>query len=132
MSDFKRLKVWQKAQALTLSARSAAAMIRGADNQSLRNQLIRAAESIPTNIVEGSVQQSRKQFTRFAQIAIASSSELEYHLITARDRGLIRKGTSVTLIDQTIEVRKMLYGLVRYLQSPSGNTATRTDDRTRN
>jgi four helix bundle protein len=96
-------------------------MIRGADNQSLRNQLIRAAESIPTNIVEGSVQQSRKQFARFAQIAIASSSELEYHLITARDRGLIRKGTSVTLIDQTIEVRKMLYGLVRYLQTPTDN-----------
>src|SRR5215203_3144880 len=116
MSDFKNLKVWQKAQTLMLDARAAATSIRGADNRPLRGQLIRAAESIPTNIVEGSVQQSRKQFARFALISIASSSELEHHIITARDLKLIRKATSATLLDQTIEVRKMLYGLIRYLQ----------------
>ena len=118
MSDFKKLRVWQKAQTLMLDARAATSGIRGADDRSLRSQLIRAAESIPTNVVEGSIQQSRKQFARFALISIASSSELEHHIITARDLNLIRKSTAVTLLDQTIEVRKMLYGLIRYLQQP--------------
>jgi four helix bundle protein len=55
VSDFKRLKVWRKAHSLALSVRRVARNIRGADNASLRNQLIRAAMSIPTNIVEGEI-----------------------------------------------------------------------------
>jgi hypothetical protein len=44
-------------------------------------------------------------------------SELEYHLLAARDLGAIRASDSLTLISQVIEVRKMLYGLLRYLAS---------------
>ena len=118
MSDFKKLKVWSKAQTLMLGVRKVASRVRGSDNISLRSQLVRTADSIPTNIVEGSVQDSRKQYARFIRIAIGSSGELEQHLTTARDLGLIPVRTAITLIDQTIEVRKMLYGLLRYLKTP--------------
>ena len=47
-----------------------------------------------------------------------SGFELEYHLIAARDIGAISEGDSEIVICQVIEVRKMLYGLLRKLGHP--------------
>ena len=111
MSDFRKLKVWEKSHSLALNAISVAKKIRGSDNAALRLQIVRAAESIPTNIVEGSGQESAKEFGRFLSIAIKSSSELEYHLILASDLHLITRNDFSSLTDQTIQVRRMLYVL---------------------
>lgn len=67
--------------------------------------------SIPANIVEGRSQNSQKEFTRFLRIAINSSAELEYHLITSIDLGLITRNAFASLENQNVEVRKMLHGL---------------------
>jgi four helix bundle protein len=85
MQDFKKLQVWQKAHSLTLGVDRASKRIRGSQYASLRNQIFRAAASIPANIAEGRRQKSQKDFGRFLSIALNSSSELEYHLILARD-----------------------------------------------
>jgi len=111
MSDFKKLEVWRKAHSLALSVRRVATTIRGADNASFRSQLIRAAMSIPTNIVEGTGQKTGKEFARFIGIALNSASELEYHLMMARDDRLIELSEVESLSSRTIEVRKMLHGL---------------------
>jgi four helix bundle protein len=111
VSDFKKLKVWRKAHALALSVRRVATRIRGADNASFRNQIIRAAMSIPTNIVEGTGQKTGKEFARFIGFALNSASELEYHLIMGRDARLIEVGEFEALLSRTIEVQKMLHGL---------------------
>jgi four helix bundle protein len=101
----------RKAHALALNVHRIVSRIRGAENAGLRNQLLRAGMSVPTNIVEGTGQKSGKEFGRFLDIALKSTSELEYHLITARDIGAIRLNEFESLSAQTIEVRKMLYGL---------------------
>ena len=75
--------------------------------------------SVPTNIVEGCGQHSTPEFARFLRIALNSTTELEYHLIAARDLEAIRERDSLTLINQVTEVRKMLYGLLRYLSARS-------------
>ncbi|MEP6549567.1 MAG: four helix bundle protein [Gemmatimonadales bacterium] len=112
MSDFKKLKVWRKGHALALNVRRVAVRIRGADNAPLRAQMLRAAMSIPTNVVEGAGQRSGKEFARFLGIALNSASELEYHLIVARDYQAISLSDFASLSDQTVEVRKMLHGLL--------------------
>jgi four helix bundle protein len=111
VSDFKRLKVWRKAHALALDVHRIATRIRGSDNASLRNQMIRAAMSIPTNIVEGTGQKSGKEFARFIGFALNSASELESHLMFARDLQLIGANDFESLASRTVEVRKMLHGL---------------------
>ena len=111
MSDFKRLKVWRKGHALALNVHRVATRIRGSDHASLRSQIIRAAMSIPTNIVEGTGQRSGREFGRFISIALKSTSELEYHLIVARDIQVIGLNDFESLSSQAIEVRKMLHGL---------------------
>ena len=117
MTDFKKLKVWQKAHVMALDVHRVAGQIRGPKHASLRSQMTRAAMSVPTNIVEGCGQQSAREFSRFLRIALNSTSELEYHLLAARDLKVVRPSGSLTLISQVIEVRKMLYGLLRYLSS---------------
>jgi four helix bundle protein len=123
VADFKNLKVWQKAHALALGTHRVAGRIRRSQHASLRNQMIRAAMSVPANIVEGRSQQSEREFARFLRIALNSTTELEYHLLTARDVGAIRESDSLTLTSQVIEVRRMLYGLLRHLASRSEKTS---------
>ena len=115
MADFKKLLVWEKAHSLALNVHRTAARIRGAQNASLRNQMTRASQSIPANIVEGRGQQSEKDFARFLGYALNSASELEYHLIMARDVNAISTSVFDALTAQLAEVRKMLHGLIARL-----------------
>jgi four helix bundle protein len=119
MSDFKKLIVWQKAHAMALDAHRIASRIRKADHSALRSQIMRAALSVPANIVEGCGQDSAKQFIRFLLIALNSTTELEYHLIATRDLGIVPASDVSTLLSQVIEGRKMLYGLKRRLATRS-------------
>ena len=77
--------------------------------------MIRAAMSIPANIVEGRSQKGERDFARFLGYALNSCSELEYHLIVARDIKAISMNACTSLVDQVVEVRKMLRGLIRSL-----------------
>ena len=119
MTDFKKLKVRQKAHLMAMDVHRVAGQIRGAKHASLRSQMIRSAQSVPTNIVEGCNQRSAREYSRFLRIALNSTTELEYHLLAARDLGAVPASSSLTLITQVIEVRKMLYGLLHYLKSRS-------------
>jgi len=119
MTDFKKLTVWQKAHIMALDAHRVAGEIRGGSDGSLRNQIVRAAMSVPANIVEGCGQRSSREFSRFLRISLNSTTELEYHLIIARDLRIVSGSNSLSLISQGIEVRKMLYGLLRHLASHS-------------
>ena len=118
MSDFKKLLVWQKAHALALHTHRVATRIRRLHDVALRAQLVRAAMSIPANIVEGRRQQSEKEFARFLRIALNSGCELEYHLIVARDIGAISDSESDALLREATEVRKMLHGLLTKIGHP--------------
>ena len=118
MADFKKLLVWEKAHALMLSSHHVAKRIRRSYDISLRAQLNRSAISIPANIVEGRRQSTDREFARFLRIALGSGFELEYHVIAARDIGAISAVDAEALIGQVIEVRRMLYGLIKKLGEP--------------
>ena len=118
MGDFTKLQVWRKAHALALNVHAVAITIRGSNYVSLRSQMIRAAMSIPANIVEGRSQKSDREFARFLGYALNSSSELEYHLMVARDIKAISVSVYTSLFDQTIEVKKMIRGLIKSLYPP--------------
>lgn len=126
MSDYKKLKVWQKAHALALDAHRVAMSIRGSQYASFRSQIIRAALSIPANIVEGREQKHETGFARYLRIALASTSELEYHLTAARDIQAISRSVFLSLSTQVVEVRMMLHGLIRRLEAGARRPASVT------
>ena len=117
MQDYKKIKAWAKGHALKLNIHQ---LLRRFPREysSLKGQLRRAAESVPTNIVEGAAFDSNKQFAVYVQSSISSANEVEYHLITARDYGLISQRVYSALVSDTIEVRKMLIGFKKRLQEP--------------
>ena len=112
MADYKKLSVWKKAYALALNADRITAEIRDAPHKPLSSQMNRAALSIPTNIVEGRSKKSDKDFARFLGYALGSATELEHHVMIARDVGAVSAADAKSLIDQAVEVRRMLHGLI--------------------
>ena len=125
MSDFKKLRVWRKSHALTLNAHRVTATIRGAQYAGLRSQMIRAAMSVSANIVEGREQKTEREFARFLGYALASSSELENHLIVARDLRAITNTDFSSTLGQVIDVRKMLHGLLAKLSQTKSSPLER-------
>lgn len=85
--------------------------MRGVGGSNLRDQLVRAAMSVPTNIVEGSVHHSPSEFARYVRYSIASVSEVEGHLQLARDLGMVTESDYSALRARVVDVRKMPYGL---------------------
>lgn len=116
MADFKKLRVWRYAHALVLNTIKVARKIKESDFASLRRQIIRAALSISANIAEGREKSSEPEFARFLEIAKGSASELEEHLLTARDLELISTADFHSLNDQIETVRKMMSGLLARLR----------------
>ena len=122
MGDFKRLLVWQKAHMMAVHAHQVSGRIRGSVHVSLRNQLVRAAMSVPANIVEGRSQKSERYFGRFLGYAIGSLSELEFHLMIGHDVGAIGDADYLGLRSEVIEIRKMTYTLIKRL-SPTAESS---------
>lgn len=109
MRDFRRIKAWQRAHALSIALYQLTRGYRRAGFAQLRSQLTRAAGSISTNIVEGCGAPSNKEFARYLAMSIDSANETEYHLLTSRDLSLIEPNDWEKYTAETIEVRKMVY-----------------------
>jgi len=112
MQSFHGIQAWRKAHALLLNCHR---VLRRFPREygSLRAQLRKAAESIPTNIVEGCGCDSSREFARFLQHSINSADETEYHLLVARDYGILRQREWASLTGDVQEVRRMLISFRR-------------------
>ncbi len=111
--------MWQKAHALAVHIHRVSAGMRRRRDVSLSSQIVRAAFSIPANIVEGRRQESEKEFARFLRIALNSAIELEYHIILARDIQALPEEACDELVREIVEVRRMIHGLLKKLRSTS-------------
>ena len=118
MQDYRKLIVWQKAHSLAVRCHQLSRSISRAGNAGLVSQTRRAAESIPANIAEGSGRHSAADFANFVDIAIGSSSELEYHLQYLGECELIPADVCSARKAEVVEVRKMLIGLKKRLRPP--------------
>ena len=57
------------------------------------------------------------ELARFCSIAAGSASEMEYHLLLARDLGLIDCCDYENLAEQMVEVKRMLFALFQKLRA---------------
>jgi len=115
VQNYRNLLVWRKAHHLALCVRQVTDSVHR-DNSGVITQARRAAISIASNIAEGCTRGSDRDFAKFVQVAIASATELEYQLEYARDAGIIKRYVVQALLDQVVEVRRMLYGLLKRLR----------------
>jgi four helix bundle protein len=117
MKDFHGLKVWQKAHELTLAVYQVTASFPREELYGLTSQLRRSCSSIPANLAEGCGRSGDAEFARFCSIALGSKSELEYHLLLARDLKLIKPKDHEALSQRATELKRMLAGLLQKLRA---------------
>ena len=115
VKDFRDLQVWQKAHQLTLMVYRLTATFPRDERYGLTSQLRRSSSSIAANLAEGCGRNGDAELARFCSIAMGSASELEYHLLLARDLNLVNTADSAALAKQTSEVKRMLTGFQQKL-----------------
>ncbi len=117
MADFRKLLVWQKANALSVATADTVETIRGVSGTILRGQLLRSTFSIQANIAEGSSKRSDREFARYVRIALGSSTESANHLILLHDLGKVDTRCFAALSERLDEVGRMLTGLEKCLRA---------------
>lgn len=117
MRDFRDIEVWRKGHRLTLAVYSATSRFPNQETYGLTSQARRAASSVPANIAEGCGRNGDAELARFMRIASGSATELEYHLLLARDLGFIAPEQHAELDGAVNEVKKMLRGFVKRLSA---------------
>ena len=115
MRDFRELKVWGKAHALTLKLYKLTRSFPNEERYGLTAQTRRAAASIGANIAEGCGRRTHIDFARFLQVALSSGSELQYHLLLAADLEYMPRKEYEQLERATGEVKRMLTSFIRRL-----------------
>lgn len=126
MKDFRDLRVWQRAHALTLSVYRVTATFPRDERFGLTSQLRRAASSVAANIAEGCGRIGDAEFARYCSIAMGSASEVDYHLLLAKDLELIHSNDYDEMAKRAAELKRMLNVLLQKLrpksQEPKANS----------
>ncbi|MGD2062742.1 MAG: four helix bundle protein [Nitrospirota bacterium] len=119
MKNFKGLKVWEKAHALTLATYRATARFPREEQFGLTAQIRRSSASIPANIAEGCGRDGDRELGRYLRIAMGPTSELEYHLLLARDLRLRQDTVYQSLTGEVTDIKRMLTGFLKKLTADS-------------
>src|SRR5882724_10266409 len=106
MKDFRELKVWQKAHALTLAVYRVTADFPREELYGLPSQIRRACSSIAANLAAGCGRNGDAELARYCSIAMGSASELEYHLLFSKDLNLIKPADYQDLAPRTTELKR--------------------------
>jgi four helix bundle protein len=117
LTNYKELKVWQKAYRLCLEVYRFTRIFPKEEQYNLTSQIRRAAVSIPSNIAEGYGRKTTPDYIRSLYIAYGSICELETQIMLAGDLEYISGEIMTRLQEDIREVERMLKALIRSLES---------------
>ena len=110
---FEELEVWQDAMRL---CKKVYAALKDCRDYGLKEQMQRAAVSIPSNIAEGYERKGSKETLQFLYIAKGSCGELRTQLYLATDFGYMEQQNGKELIEEAVSLSIKIF---RYAQSLS-------------
>jgi len=108
--SFESLEVWKRGCRL---ARAVYKTLDGSREFGLKDQMTRAAVSIPSNIAEGYERGTDKDFVRFLRIAQGSAAELRTQAYIAASAQLMEPDASNQIVQECKEIGAMLRGLAK-------------------
>jgi four helix bundle protein len=113
VGNFQELKVWQKAKDLAVYIYKITREGGFNKDLGLRNQICRAAVSIPSNIAEGDELDFDKQSIRYFHIAKGSSAEVLTQAIIAREIGYLAEDVFEHIRSECGSISGMLARLIQ-------------------
>jgi four helix bundle protein len=111
-ASFEKLEVWKKACRLSVHLYR---LLSGCRDYGLKDQMLRSAVSVPSNIAEGTERDSVPEFRRFINIAKGSAAELRTQVYIASEIGIIQEADAKDLIKELKSISKMLQALHKSL-----------------
>ena len=108
MSSFEDLQVWQRSKDLTVQVIN---MLSTSKNYGLKDQMMRSAISIPSNVAEGAERKGPKEFANFISYSSGSCAELMTQIMIAKEINEFDDDKADALIAECREISRMLYGL---------------------
>jgi four helix bundle protein len=112
MESFEELEVWKRSSRLCVSLYRELAASR---HWGFRDQITRAALSVPSNIAEGYERNSRKEYVQFLRIAKGSCGEVRTQLLIAIEADLVDKTIAARLAQEAMEIGRMLGAMISRL-----------------
>jgi four helix bundle protein len=106
--SFEDLEVWQRGCRFAVDVFKT---FGSCGSFTMKDQVQRAALSIPSNIAEGYERNSNKEFVRFLNIAKGSGGELRTQLYISRKLDFLTKTEFSRLVGESKEISAMLHGL---------------------
>src|SRR5450432_4866889 len=110
---YRNLLVWRRARALAIEVFHATAQPPFQREWGLRDQMRRAAISVPSNIAEGNERGSDRDCARFLYFARGSLAELSTQADIAREIGLLAGPVADQWIGECDELARILAALIR-------------------
>ena len=117
--SFESLEVWKRSSRLAVTTYQT---LKDCRDYGLKDQMTRAAVSIPSNIAEGYERGTNKEFIRYLNIAKGSAGELRTQLYIAKEIGIITKEAMAELVEETMGIAGMLRALANTRKSNLGET----------
>ena len=114
IQSFRDLDVWRKSMDLAERVYLASKNFPQSETFGLTSQVRRAAVSIPSNIAEGKAV-GGQSYRRHIKIALGSDAELQTQIELAKRLNLLTEAAAGELLQQAIEIGRMLAGLYRAL-----------------
>lgn len=113
MKKFEDIQVWQKSKELVKLCYHD---FKNNKDYNFKDQICRAAVSVMNNIAEGFERASNNEFRKFLFIARGSCGEFRSMLYIARDLKYINNREFDILYSQSLEISKMIFGLIKVLK----------------
>lgn len=114
---FEDLLVWQKGMEVVKQVYLISRQGELGRDFALRDQLRRAAISIPTNIAEGFERSSRKEYLSFLNYAKGSTGEVRSLLNVAAELGYLEQSQHEVLRQAVMELSRYLANQIKSLRS---------------
>ena len=108
------LDVWRRSRFMAVQIFKLFANCR---DYGFKDQVTRAAVSIPSNIAEGFERNSTKEFINYLRIARGSCAELRTQLYIGEEINYIEFQAAKSLQQEALEISKMLQGLINHYKS---------------
>ncbi len=107
MHRFKDLEIWRLNRRFCSDIYETTTSFPETEKFGITNQLRRASVSVPSNIAEGCSRKSKKDFSRFLEIALGSMYEIETQLLISNDLNFIQKNELNYLLQNLDSIIKM-------------------------
>ncbi len=113
MHNFKQLVIWKKGVDLAVKMYEITREFPKYEQFGLTSQITRSAVSVPSQIAEGAGRRTEREMSRFLNISLGSSYELETQLIIANRVGFLESDIFLEAQTECNELQKMIFTFQR-------------------